>query len=341
MFCAVTIPRHRPRAIDPAFAIAARSILEGSLSLVPGDRVLIIVDANYEELAGALEDAALSLRAVPTICRLTGARPFPRLPPEFATALSNVQASVMAISERADEATVRREVIDLIGRHRVRHAHLVGISRAALGQGFLADARRVQDSTRKLRLRIGPTSQIVARSNAGTKLEIKLDPTLRWGASVGRIGPGQWENLPSGQLFTCPADVRGVYVADASVTADEGRAFDVVRAPLTLEIDAGICRRVRCIDPRMAGEFERRLRAAEHLTQVGQILLGTNAGLSAPIGDAIFDCNVPGLHLTFGYTAPADTGARWCSRLGVTANAARMDVDIDGTAVVRQGRLVI
>jgi len=171
---------------------------------------------------------------------------------------------------------------------------------------------------------------------------VKLDPRNRWQERVGIIRPGRWENLPSGELFTCPADVNGVFVADASIGSPVGAAAGVLaRNPIRLEIKGGVCRSVSCNDRILAGGVESALHSERNAERVGMVILGTNVGIRDPTGEVICDQNMPGLHLGFGATFPDQTGATWDAPTQMAVTATAGDVDLDGGPLLRNGRYLV
>jgi leucyl aminopeptidase (aminopeptidase T) len=204
------------------------------------------------------------------------------------------------------------------------------------------DHARVLDATRAVRTRLRPDSLLRVRSAAGTDLEVRLDPAMRWTEHVGVIRPGRWENLPSGKLVTCPGLVRGVFVADGSVGGQFGQVAGVLdRSPVRVEIDGSMCRSVRCADRAIQRDVEAFLQREHNLTRVGGVCLGTNIGVLQPTGEILCDQNLPGLHVVFGSSAADQTGATWTTRAQLPMTGAGADVDLDGAALLRAGRYMV
>ena len=330
--------------LDFDLAQAARRVVEGSLGVVAGDRVVVAVDAPRAPLGAALGDAISAVGGIAEIVQLEqlGGRPLRALPAPLRGLLERAQASVLLVGFEDGEWAMRAALIEQVGKLRLRHAHMVGLGRRAMLTGFSVDPQRVVDATRAVRMRLRPDSTLRLRSPAGSDLEVKLDERHRWQERVGIIRPGRWENLPSGEIFTCPADVNGVFVADASMGAQAGGAAGLLeRNPVRVEIRAGVCRSVQCADRALAGAVESLLHADRHADRVGMIILGTNIGIRDATGEVLCDQNLPGLHLGFGATFPEQTGATWnaASQLGMTGTGA--DVDLDGLPLLRSGRYLV
>jgi aminopeptidase len=334
----------RLNALDFDLSQAARRVVEGSLGVVAGDRLVIIVDVGREALGAALSEAAMSVGGHPEVAVLErfGRRPLRALPAPLKALLGNAQASSLLVSFEDGEWEMRLELVNAVTAQSLRHAHMVGLGRKAMLTGFSVDPQRVLDATRAVRMRLRPDSVLQLRSPIGSDLTVKLDPKARWQERVGLIRPGRWENLPSGELFTCPAEVNGVFVSNASLGGAFGAAAGVIeRTPVRFEIKAGVCRGVQCADRGLASNIEAALRAERHGDRVGMAVLGTNVGIRDATGEVICDQNLPGLHVGFGATFSQQTGASWDSSSQLLCTASGADVDLDGAPLLRNGRYLV
>ena len=334
----------RLSAVDFDVVNAANRILEGALGVVPGERVVVLLDRARSDLASVMIEVAQSIGAVALVFILEefGERPLVQMPAALAEALRSAQASILMIGHNDSEFTLRYELLTKITELRLRHAHMIGATRASLIAGFSVDPARVVEATRKVRMRIRPTSKLHLKSTSGSDLRITLTPAHRWVEHVGAIRPGRWENLPFGALATAIADASGVFVADASMGTEVGAAAGVLeRTPVRFEIENGACKNVRCSDLSLQRQVDEILRRERDLDRIGLVILGTNIGIVRATGEIVCDQNMPGLHIGFGATFPEQTGASWTSRGQLIASSAAGDVDLDGTPLVRSGRYIV
>ena len=323
---------------------AGRRVIEGALSVVPGDAVCILVDRSRRELGDVLFEVSRSVGATATLLVMEelGQRPLRRVPDRLRDELSRAQASVLLSGFEDGEHAMRVELLSLVKTYGLRHGHMVGITSKSMIPGFSVDPSRILDATRAVRMRLRPDSSFRVRSAAGTELDVRLDPRNRWIEHLGVVRPGRWENLPSGKLTTSPADVRGVFVADASVGEHFGAAAGLLaRAPVRVEIEGSVCRAVRCPDRGLQREIEVHLKREHNGDRVGCVTIGTNVGLLHATGEAICDLNLPGFHIAFGTTLPEQTGAQWTSRQQLALVGAATDIDLDGVPLLRSGRFLI
>jgi len=98
---------------------------------------------------------------------------------------------------------------------------------------------------------------------------------------------------------------------------------------------------VSCFDLGLKREVESFLRRERGSDRVGTVIVGTNVGIVAPVGEPLCDQNVPGLHLGLGASFHEQTGAPPTTRLQLTLTGGRADLDLDGVPIVRSGRYMI
>jgi leucyl aminopeptidase (aminopeptidase T) len=311
---------------------------------VAGDRVLVVVDGAREQLGGTLAEMARTTGAEAEVVILErlATRPVRSLPDQLRAELSCSQASILLIGFEEGEWQMRMEFVKLVTELRLRHAHMIGVGRRTMLAGFSVDPQRILDATRAVRTRLRPDSVLRLRSSSGSDIEVKLQPSCRWQERVGIIRPGRWENLPSGELFTCPADVNGIFVADASMGGPLGATAGVLRrTPVKVEVKAGAFRSVQCINRPLATAVEAFLRTERNAEKVGMVVLGTNVGMREATGEVVSDQNLPGLHIAFGATMAEQTGASWDAPTQLVLAGTQADVDLDGAPLVRQGRYLV
>lgn len=330
---------------DPALAAAARSAIEGALAVVANEHVVLVGDQEHAEALDALVEATRAAGAHPVrmILEELAPRPHRWLHPRIAAALLDAQASVLLISFHAHELPMRNELVDLAAAHRLRHAHMVGIGRESMIAGLKVDPRQLEEKMLALRTRLGPSSEVSVKSVAGTNLLVKLAPWCRWLLYGGVVRPGTKDNLPSGELVTCPENVEGTYVADGTLgDADGLLARSLQETPVILRISKGRVKTVECAnDAALARDIEDAMRSVTNLDRVGLVGFGLNAGIEKPLGNVFTDQKVPGVHISLGETFPARTGALWTAESWIAFTTASCDANVDQLPVLRDGRFVL
>lgn len=322
---------------------AARRVVESALGVASGERLCVLADRAHEDLADALREAATALGATAEVVLLEDviARPHVHLQPAVRGAMQGAQASVLLCSFHGGEYRMRAELVAEAERLRTRHAHMVGLTRRSMLAAFAADPAKVEARSRKVLARIGPTSTLRVRSAAGTDLTVRLSAQHRWVNHSGVVRAGAKENLPGGEIVTCPEGASGVYVANGTLGDATGSiAGSLVRGALVLHVEGGAVKRVEGSDAGLARRIQVAMRSVPNLDRVALVSLGTNEAMREPVGEIFVDQTLPSFHVSLGLTFPERTGASWtCERwIGFTATGS--DVDVDGSPLMRAGRYV-
>ena len=330
--------------VDYELLAACRRVVEGALGMVPGERLVLIVDSSREDIALVFAEAArwreVTLKTF--VLEELGRRPLGALPGDLREALGDADASIYVASALRDELDLRKQIIVTVAEKKLRHAHLVEVTAKILKVGLAVDPKRINDIARALKARLRPDSTVHLRSKDGSDLEVRCDPRFRWIDNSLSIRPGHWENVPSGELLTAPAHVAGTFVANASVTnISDGLTGALATNPLHLDIQDGFVRSVECSSHAAAEALKSFMRSGSNQDRVGLFSFGTNVGLATATGHVLADQTLPGLHLVLGMTHPELTGADWNAREQFVLTAGGADLDLDGVPIMRGGRYLI
>lgn len=328
----------------PDLIPGARNAVHTCLRLQPHERVTIVTDAETREIAAALADQVRAVGAPLHLFVLEafGPRPMPALPAPVLAALERSQVSIFAAQPKPGELAQRRQMTDVVNRRRIRHAHMVAISRRIMLEGMRADFHEVDAIGTRVWERARRARRITARSRAGTQLEATFDPEIRWLKTSGLISPEKWGNLPGGEVLTAPARVDGVYVVDG-VLGDYlcARFGDIQETPLTVTIENSRAVDARCARPEIVAAFWAYVRQHEHSDRVGEFAIGTNVAVRGIIGNILQDEKLPALHLAFGHPYSEHTGADWSCPTHLDVVGRHFDIWIDDEQIMADGRFLI
>jgi len=322
----------------------ARNAVRTCLRVRPAERVAIVTDRETEEIAASLSDQVEEVGGRPTTYLMEdfGPRPMLALPAPIAAALETADVSIYAGQPKPGELAFRRALTEIIDRRKIRHAHMVSISHRIMVEAMRADFEQVDAISVRLRDRAEKTKRIVATSPGGSRIEATFDPRIKWLKTSGLISTSKWSNLPGGEVFTSPARVDGVYVADG-VVGDYlcARYGDLQKNPLSVTIENSRIVDVACDLRELVEDFRAYTSTDENSDRVGEFAIGTNIAVSDVIGNILQDEKLPTLHLAFGHPYAEHTGATWRSTTHIDVVGRRFDIWFDDEQVMADGKFLI
>src|SRR4029077_8032457 len=139
------------------------------------------------------------------------------MPREILDDLATSQVSIFCAQTQRGELGSRMEMSDVVNKNRIRHGHMVNISRQIMREGMRADFMAIDALSQRLVERARRTKRVSCRTPRGTDFVADLSPKLKWLKTSGIITPDKWGNLPGGEIFTSPANTNGTFVVDGVV----------------------------------------------------------------------------------------------------------------------------
>jgi aminopeptidase len=329
---------------DRELSPGARNAIRVCLAVKPSERVTLITDRDSEEIAASLlhEIAQLGAAHSAFILEDVAPRPLMGLPPAIADDLERSVVSILAVRVQPHELKSRMELTDIVNRRRMRHAHMVNITRQIMLEGMRADYERVDRLSRKVIDLVSVAHEIRATTPAGSEFRTTLNPRYRWIKTSGLISPDKWGNLPGGEVFTTPGEVNGTFVIDGVVGDYLCERFgSLADAPLTV-----VVRNNRLVDAHsdnstLRDAFWTYTHTDENSDRVGEFAIGTNIELTRVIGNILQDEKFPGVHMAFGNPYGAHTGADWYSSTHIDVVGTQFDIWVDEEPIMKNGRFLI
>ena len=267
-------------------------------SLVPGERVLVVVDeplaAEGAQLAAAVKDAG----GEPRLELWAGERPLVGLPRPIADAAETADLSFfLAQAPRPDEAATRFELLQMITGHGGRQIFMGFVDPQLLAGELSEPAADLAGPARDLIRELDGCETIRIRGNAGTDLTLRVGQRP-WKTDTGPLVAGDGANFPGGEIFVAPHSdgADGVLVADVTVpyTVD-----GLVDAPVTMRFAGG---RVTSIEGGKAAEMLRQIveRAGRGGDVIAELGIGLNHAIE-PRGHVMLDEKAGGTaHVAIG-----------------------------------------
>jgi len=329
---------------DPALTPGARNAVRTCLRVQPDEKVTLIADLASSDIAAALAGQVKELGAPFHLWMLEdlAPRPLAEMPRLVLDDLETSRVSIFAVVAQANELPSRMQMTDVVNRRRIRHAHMVNITRQIMLEGMRADYDAVDRLSLKL-LSITSTSRTVrARTAAGTDIVASMNPEYRWLKTSGIISENTWGNLPGGEVWTTPGEVNGTFVVDGVVGDYLCAKYGDLRSnPLTLRIEANRLVEARSANKDLEAEFWRYTHTDENSDRVGEFAIGTNIGVKDVIGNILQDEKIPGVHIAFGNPYGDHTGAQWYSSTHIDVVGRKFSIWADETEIMRDGEFLV
>jgi leucyl aminopeptidase (aminopeptidase T) len=329
---------------DAELVPGAQNAVRTCLNVQPHERVTVITDRVSLEIARALVheiDHIGAERAVFVLEDLAP-RPLAGLPTEIAADMERSDVSIFAAKAQANELGSRIELTDIVNRRRMRHGHMVNITKRIMCEGMRADFQEVDRLSSKVMDVVRQARTIRATTPAGTDITADMDPSLRWIKTSGLITPEKWGNLPGGEIFTTPGEVNGTFVIDG-VVGDWlcDRYGNLKDTPLTVRVEGNRLVEATSENARLREDFWTYTHQDENSDRVGEFAIGTNIGVRAVIGEILQDEKFPGIHIAFGNPYGAHTGATWWSSTHIDVVGTDFDVWADDEQIMSRGRFLV
>jgi leucyl aminopeptidase (aminopeptidase T) len=312
------------------------------LGVTADDRFLLVGDEATREVDDALERAAVATGAAVLHHELEQfyERPGRSLPEPLTTAIGEFAPTVSAIAasvvpdERAVMDALRLFLVDDL---RCRLAQMSGITRQMMEEGMAADYYEVAQMAARLHEILGSAAEIHVTGADGTDLVGRFTPAHRWvGGNAIYREPGQWGNLPAGEVATSPLTVDGVIAT--RVLGDRFGRYGLLEEPVRFTISDAVVTEVDAPSPAgLEGELLAYLDQAPCSRRVGEFAVGCNTALTRLTGDLLQDEKFPGVHLGFGDPYARETGASWSCTTHMDVVASECTIDVDGLRIMEGG----
>src|ERR1700716_4419865 len=265
--------------IDPELQPGARNAIRDCLRLKPEERITIITDEITRDIAAALQCEVEEVGAEHSVFVLEehAERPLTDMPPIILEDLAQSQVSIFCAQTQRGELRSRMQMSDVVNKNRIRHGHMVNITRQIMLEGMRADFRAIDALSQRLIERAWRAKKIKCRTPAGTDFEGEFSPTLKWLKTSGIITPDKWGNLPGGEIFTAPLNTNGTFVVDG-VVGDYlcERYGDLKETPLTIEVENNRIVDLRSENRDLLDDFRHYTSTDENSNRVGEFSVGTN-----------------------------------------------------------------
>lgn len=322
----------------------AHNAINVCLKLQPQERITIIADNECVEIAAALVNEIEKVGSEYSLFVLEDyvQRPMQDMPKFILEDLAKSQVSIYACLTQTGELRTRIQMTDVVNQHKIRHGHMVNITKQIMKEGMRADFLKVDELSQRLIEKARKAKFITAKTDAGTHLVAEFSQSLQWVKTSGLITTLKWGNLPGGEIFTSPYNVNGTFVVDG-VVGDYlcAKYGDLKETPLTIEIKDSRIVKMTCDNKELLEEFTAYTMTDENSNRVGEFAIGTNIAVTHVIGNILQDEKIPGLHMAFGHPYSQHTGADWVSTTHIDCVGRAFDIWFDDEKIMEKGKFLI
>ncbi|WP_049982941.1 aminopeptidase [Halorubrum sp. BV1] len=276
---------------------AAETAVEQCLNVEADESVVVVTDDRREAIGEALYAAAAAVTDDATILRYPPAEQHGTEPPApVAAAMAESDAFLAPTTKSLSHTRARGAACDA----GARGATLPGITADVFTTGLDADYAAIDAACDDMLAQVGDAAEVRVTSPAGTDITVGIGDR-EWLADTGSVRePGDFSNLPAGEVFVAPETATGTFVIDGTMMPhgllDEDQT-------LRFEVDDG---RVTAIDDdAVRAEVETAAEsvgdAAYTLAELG---IGTNVGVEELVGSVLLDEKAAGtVHIAIGDNA--------------------------------------
>lgn len=339
----MTVPLSRI-PFDSELSPGARNAVHVCLRIQPSEKLTVIADEATKEIAASLlhEIEAVGAPHRAWLLEDFAPRPLREMPQPVLDDLATSQVSIYAVQAQEGELRTRMQMTDVVNRRKIRHAHMVNITRQIMLEGMRADFLKVDALSQQVWEIASRARAIRARTPAGTDLIAEMNPNYHWLKTSGIISPEKWGNLPGGEVFTAPERVSGTFVIDG-VVGDYlcAKYGDLRETPLRIRVHNNRLREAHSENRALEDEFWAYTHTDENSDRVGEFAIGTNIGLRDVIGNILQDEKIPGVHVAFGNPYGQHTGAQWHSSTHIDVVGTNFDIWADDRAIMRSGQFLL
>ncbi len=329
---------------DRELTPGAYNAINVCLRLKPEERITIITDEESVEIAASLVSEIEKVGSEYSVFVLEDYihRPMTDMPKEILEDLAKSQVSIYACFTQTGELGSRIQMTDVVNANKIRHGHMVNITKEIMLQGMRANFLEVDAMSQKLVEKARKAKFITCKNAAGTDMVAEFSPNLKWIKTSGIITIEKWGNLPGGEIFTSPYNVNGVFVVDGVVGDYLCKKYgDIKDTPLTIHIKDSRITSMSCDNQELLEEFTAYTMTDENSNRVGEFAVGTNLAVKRVIGNILQDEKIPGIHIAFGHPYAQHTGADWVSTTHIDCVGRDFDIWFDDEQIMEKGTFLI
>jgi leucyl aminopeptidase (aminopeptidase T) len=273
---------------------AAETAVEQCLGLDAEESCVVVTDDERQPIGEALYEVASEVSEDTVILRYPPGEQHGAEPPgPVAAAMRDADVFLAPTTKSLSHTRARGSANDAGGRG----ATLPGITEDVFTTGLDADYETIRQHCEDVLAQVADADEIRVTTPAGTDITFEVG-AREWRDDTGIVHePGEFSNLPAGEVFVSPEDGNGTYVVDGTMRPhgklddDEQLSFEVEDGFVTDISDPAIRDQVEAASKQVG-------RDAYNLAELG---IGTNVAVSELVGSVLLDEKAAGtVHIAIG-----------------------------------------
>jgi len=278
-------------------AEAARTAVDQCLRVQSDESVAVVTDDEREPIGEVLYAAAADVTDDATLLRYPPSEQHGTEPPApVAAAMAESDVFLAPTTKSLSHTRARGAACDA----GARGATLPGITEDVFVTGLDADYAAIDEACDAVLDAVGDADEVRVTAPAGTDITFGVGDR-EWLADTGSVhAPGEFSNLPAGEVFLAPETATGTFVVDGTMMPHgllgEGQQ-------LRFEVEDGLVTSIS--DDAIRADVEAAAEsvgdAAYNLAELG---IGTNVGVDELVGSVLLDEKAAGtVHIAIGDNA--------------------------------------
>ena len=272
---------------------AARTAVEQCMDLGAGEAFVVVTDDEREAIGEALYDVGSEVTDDAVLARYPPGDQHGEEPPgTVAVAMAEADVFLAPTTKSISHTRARSKACEA----GARGATMPGITEEIMIEGMDADYDAIAEACAELHEQVADAEEIRVTSPQGT--DVTFRPGGReWREDTGiNHEPGDFSNLPAGEVFVSPETADGTYVVDGTMMPHgrlDGKTleFEVADGYVTRIADDAVREQVEAAAEEVGD-------AAYNLAELG---IGTNVGVTELVGSVLLDEKAAGtVHIAIG-----------------------------------------
>jgi leucyl aminopeptidase (aminopeptidase T) len=271
---------------------AAETAVHQCINLVSEESCVIVTDDKRKEIGEALYEAAREITNESVLLRYPPGSQHGAEPPEPVAAAMCGADVVFAPTSKSLSHTRARSAATEAG---ARAATLPGITEEVFTTGLDADYERIYEECERMLEQVTDAAEIRVTSPQGTDITFESG-NREWLSDTGIVHePGDFSNLPAGEVFVSPENANGTYVVDGTM-----HPHGLLDHEIEVVVEDGFVTSVS--DSELRAEIEEaEAEVGKDAYNLAELGIGTNLAVSDLAGSVLLDEKAAGtVHIAIG-----------------------------------------